>query len=480
MPWGTDLRIAASATLRDPEGATLDGAALAEAIASVAARIATLGPLDLLLVSTTPTCASVVRLLAALHAGYDVLPLGRPSRVGLVLPPGAMRGTVAALIADEADPLAPHLTAAGIRMAPETALASVAGWRPPERPGSVLLQTSGTTGAPKAATLPMRGFAALLDQLATRLPLRPTDVLLSPLPVHHSYGLCNVLHALANGATLRLGLPMLTPDELAHDISTSGATVFAGVPTHYRLLERAPALADRGRGLRALWQAGDRMPVPLTRRLRELLPDASIYLMYGQTEASSRITILDPAKVDDKPDSVGTPLGSFQLTIRDARGVRLAVGQEGEICVSGPQVMAGYRNDPVATAQALGEHGLRTGDVGRLDADGDLYVTGRLAEFAKINGERVPARMIEQVIMRHPAVAQCVVQIGRMAERDDMLRALVIPAGSVDGADLPELRRDLLARLGRSWLPRIEMVARLPQTPSGKAIRFYDPRADQS
>ena len=481
MPWGADLRVASSATLRDAQGVRLDSAAIVEAVTCLSARIAVLGPLDLLLVSTAPTCASAVRLLAALHAGYDVLPLGRPSRVGLSLPPRAMRGSVAALTSDTADPLGPHLVAAGVRVTPQTELPARAPARAAERPGSVLLLTSGTTGAPKAATLPARGFDSLLDQLAARLSLRADDVLFTSLPMHHSYGLCNVLHGLASGATVHLGQPVAAPEDLAGEIDASGATVFAGVPTHYRLLESvASRLAGAGRGLRALWQAGDRMPAPLTRRMRELLPAAALHLMYGQTEAGSRITILDPAKVDDKPTSVGAALASFVLTIRDPFGAAVPAGKEGEICVAGPQVMTGYRNDPEATALVLGKAGLRTGDVGYVDADGDLFVTGRLSEFAKINGERVPVRVIEQAILRHPAVEQCVVQIGRMAERDDMLRALVIPARTAEGTAVRELRRDLLARLGRSWLPRIEMVERLPQTASGKTIRFYEPLAEQS
>jgi len=347
---------------------------------------------------------------------------------------------------------------------------------------AVILLTSGTTGAPKGVTLTHTNILANLEAIRQVVPLTGTDRVALALPLQYSFGLSTALLALASGADAVVLPGLQFAGEFIEALAATAPTVFAGVPGHYAALLRdhrftAATVPTLNRAL----QAGGPMPPSLSARLAEAFPDCAVHLMYGQTEATARLATLPPEKARAKPHSVGRPLPGVSIVVRDDQGRAVPDGVVGELYAVGPNVMAGYWNDPAGTAATLTEHGLRTGDLGRVDADGDLEITGRASELAKVRGERISAREVEDVVLGVDGVADAVVQVGRTAEDvDDHLRALVVPDDPHDSSVVIRIRRAVVAALGPALVPQTEMVESLPLTESGKKIRHYAPHADEA
>jgi acyl-CoA synthetase (AMP-forming)/AMP-acid ligase II len=342
---------------------------------------------------------------------------------------------------------------------------------------AVILLTSGTTGVPKGVTLTHANILANLAAIRQVVPLTPADRVALALPLQYSFGLSTALLTLASGASGAMLPGLQFAGEFIAALAEAEPTVFAGVPGHYAALLRdhrfttvtVPTLS------RAL-QAGGPMPPSLSTRLAEAFPECVVHLMYGQTEATARLATLAPEKARTKPHCVGTALPGVTITVRDEHGRPVPPGVVGELYAVGPNVMSGYWNDPVGTAATLTEQGLRTGDLGRVDADGDLEITGRASELAKVRGERISAREVEDVVLEVAGVADCVVQVGRTAEDvDDHLRALVVLDDPDDTTVTARIRRAVVGALGPALAPQVVMVTTLPLTESGKKIRHYSP-----
>jgi acyl-CoA synthetase (AMP-forming)/AMP-acid ligase II len=346
---------------------------------------------------------------------------------------------------------------------------------------AVILLTSGTTGVPKGVTLTHGNVIANLEAIRLVVALGVDDLVTLALPLQYSFGLSTTLLTLAVGANGVFLPPLQFPDEFVTAMTATRPTVFAGVPGHYQaLLGRPGFTAEELPSLRTALQAGGPMPEDLTRRFAAAFPRCALHLMYGQTEATARLTTLPAELALTDPTSVGPPLPGVALEIRDPNGRLLPPGEVGEVYARGPNVMAGYWNDPRGTAATLTEHGLRTGDLGRLDRAGQLHLTGRCSELAKVRGERLAAREIEDVIRAVDGVLDAVVQVGRRATQvDDVLRGLLLladPAGAA--ATLSRVKRAVLAGFGPAVVPHLVVVDTLPLTESGKKVRHYRPDDD--
>jgi acyl-CoA synthetase (AMP-forming)/AMP-acid ligase II len=210
----------------------------------------------------------------------------------------------------------------------------------------------------------------------------------------------------------------------------------------------------------------------------EALPGKQIFVMYGQTEATSRLTCLPAERLADKLGSVGLPLPGVQLQVRDAANVARAAGEQGDVWVRGPNIMAGYWRDAEATSKVLRDGWLKTGDVGYLDAEGFLYLVGRRSDIIKVGAHRVHPQDIEEVLAEIAGVSECAV----VGVADDILgeviKAFIVrPAGSP--LQEQQVKRHCLDRLAAYKVPRfVEFVASLPRTPSGKVqrARLLDPQ----
>ncbi|GEM_PF-234813 len=272
---------------------------------------------------------------------------------------------------------------------------------------AAIVYTSGSTDKPLGVMLTHRNFISNNEAIRHYLELSEKDTVCCVLPFYYIYGLSLLLSHVAAGATVFLENRFSYPQVVAESLETSKATGFSGVSSHYAILmNRTDFLSRRLPALRYFTHAGDKMPVSVTAKITETFPRKKLFLMYGQTEASPRISYLDPALVGEKPASAGRPLQGVELKILNEQGEVCASGEEGEIVIRGENVMSGYWKRPEETGRALRDGRLFTGDLGYVDGDGDLFVTGRKKLFIKVGGRRVSLAEVESMALEFPGVRE--------------------------------------------------------------------------
>ena len=243
-----------------------------------------------------------------------------------------------------------------------------------------IIYTSGTTGRPKGVMLSHRNLFANATAIAEYLAIRADDKVLCPLPFHFSYGASVLNSNLIAGAQLLLEDNTAFPQVLVRRMQDEGVTAFPGVPATFALLLGRCRLADFDLGrLRYVTQAGGAMPKPQIEQLRAILPHTKVFIMYGQTEATARLTYLPPELLEVKLGSVGRALPGIEIQLRH-EGACVPQGEVGEICARGPSIMLGYWRDAELTAEVLRDGWLHTGDLAHADIDGYLYIDGRAVE----------------------------------------------------------------------------------------------------
>ena len=338
---------------------------------------------------------------------------------------------------------------------------------------AVLLYTSGTTGRPKGVMLSHGNLVANNVAIQAYLQLVPEDVGLTVMPFHFSYG-NSVLHThLAAGATLLLEDNLAYPLKVVQRFEREKVTGFSGVPSTFAILMSRCRLEDFDLGsMRYLTQAGGAMTRAAIQRMRELVPSAKFWVMYGQTEATARLTYLRPEHLDARLGSVGIPLDGIEIEIRNEQGEVLPPGQTGELCARGPNIMLGYWKDEEATRQAVVDGWLHTGDLAHRDEAGFLYIDGRLVDMIKVGSFRVSPLEVEEALATLPGIAEMAV-----ASMADELLGQAIKAVIVlrDGAALDErqVKAHCRAHLASYKVPKVvEFVRELPRTSSGKVQRF--------
>ncbi|MGH8174733.1 MAG: class I adenylate-forming enzyme family protein [Steroidobacter sp.] len=335
-----------------------------------------------------------------------------------------------------------------------------------------IIYTSGTTGRPKGVMLSHRNLHSNASAIIDYLALKETDRGLCVLPFHFSYG-SSVLHShLLCGAQLVLEDNLAFPQVTLQRLQDEAITGFAGVPSTFALLLGRCRLQDFDLSrLRYITQAGGAMPRPLIERLRDQAPGVQIYIMYGQTEATARLTYLPPGKLDEKAGSVGIPIRGVEIEVRDS-DQSAPPGAVGEIHARGPNVMLGYWNDAAATAEVLKDGWLRTGDLGHRDEDGYLYIDGRAVEMIKVGAFRVSPQEVEEVL----AAIEGVEEVAVAAIPDEMLgqsiKAVIVPKPGVQ-LQMLAVKAHCRQHLAAYKVPKVvEFAAVLPRTSSGKVQRF--------
>jgi len=348
-------------------------------------------------------------------------------------------------------------------------------WRDPDVTAddlAAIIYTSGTTGQPKGVMLSHRNLVANVRSIVAYLALSSDDVTGMVLPFYYAYG-NSVLHThIAAGATIAYLGPMTFLADVVQGLEHHRCTGFSGVPATFSRLVSFRSLAkyDLSR-LRYLTQAGAAMSPALIEALGACLPVARLFVMYGQTEAAARLAYLPPERLPDKPGSAGKAIPGVTLKICDGAGRELPRGQVGEVVALGDNIMVGYRRDPEATARVLRPEGLRTGDIGRMDEEGYLFLSGRNSELIKSGGHRISPFEIEAAVARAAGVAEVAV-----SGVPDELLGETIAAFIVAGADTPVTRRAVLdacfAVLPKFKMPaHLFVVPSLPRAPSGKLLR---------
>jgi acyl-CoA synthetase (AMP-forming)/AMP-acid ligase II len=328
---------------------------------------------------------------------------------------------------------------------------------------AVLLTTSGSTGSPKLVRLRARNLESNARAIAEYLGLGPGERAVQSLPMHYSYGLSVLNSHLVAGGTVVLTPHSFMRPEFWRDADGEHATSFAGVPYMYATLHRLRFEPAQHPTLRTLTQAGGALRPDLITHFhaRATQAGARLVIMYGQTEATARISYVPPERLAEKVGAIGVPIPGGRLRLEPWDGGAGLGERVGELVYEGENVMMGYAEGPADLGLGDVQHGvLRTGDLGTVDGDGYFTVVGRLKRFAKLFGRRVSLEDVERELESSFPVRAIAIDAG------DRLGLHVAADGAVDDATL-------VAHLARFLaVPPTAIVMRrvheLPLTAAGK------------
>ncbi len=275
---------------------------------------------------------------------------------------------------------------------------------------AAIVYTSGSTGEPKGVTLRHANLLANSASIINYLDLGPADRSFVVLPFHYVYGKSLLNTHVAVGGSLVIENMFLFPQKALDHLERCEATGFAGVPSTFAILLNRSNLAKRQLpSLRYVTQAGGAMTPDVQRRLIDALPGKQIFIMYGATEASARLSYLAPDDLSRKIGSIGKAIPGVELRIIQADGTEAEVGEVGELVATGTNLMEGYWNDVEATAQVLDEKGYHTGDLATRDEEGFLTIVGRSREMIKSGANRISPKEIEEALAEHPQLDEVAV-----------------------------------------------------------------------
>ncbi len=363
--------------------------------------------------------------------------------------------------------LAPRLAEAGVPyILIDTAYPSAPEFGPQSREdeAALLLYTSGTTGRPKAVALSEQNVISNAEGCIAATGFDDRQVMLAILPLFHAYGLnVTILLPLMAGSTVVV-LERFTPRAVLDAIERHRVTCLVAVPSQYRLLALDPTPCDAS----SLWlciAGAERLPETTEREFTDRFGHA-ILPGYGVTEVAPVISLNIPET--NHPASVGRPLPNLKVTIRGEDDGICPIGEIGEVCIEGPSVMLGYRNDPEGTARKLRKGVYHTGDKGFFDSEGYLYLAGRADEMVKIGGEKVYPSEVENALERIDGVEEAAV-IALPDPKHGLRLHAFLQRKSGAAVDEGRLRAACRQLLEPHKIPRsFTFVDSLPRTITGK------------
>ncbi len=342
----------------------------------------------------------------------------------------------------------------------------------PQEDVAVLQYTGGTTGVSKGAMLTHANLLANAQQAC----LWNTDMddgkerMMAVLPFFHVFAMTSVMNlSIAIGAEMIVH-PRFDLEDAMRDISRKKPTAFQGVPTMYNAMANHPKISEFDlSSIKTCISGGAPLPVEVKAQF-EGLAGCTVMEGYGLTE-SSPIATCNPLQGLNKAGSIGLPLPRTEIIIVDREDPRkiLGVGEDGEICVKGPQVMKGYWNSPEATAETIVDGRLRTGDVGYMDEGGYIFIIDRMKDLILCSGFNVYPRRVEEACYEHPAVEEVTVIGIPDDHRGEAPKAFIRLKEGAEPIDETGMIAFLRDRLGKHEIPReVEFRAELPKTLIGK------------
>ncbi len=335
---------------------------------------------------------------------------------------------------------------------------------------AALMPTSGTTGRPRFVMVSHGNLLANTEAIVRSQRLGDGETAMLILPISYCFG-ASVLHShLYCGGSVVFDNRFMFPDKVLRSIAEYGCTTFAGVPSVYKiLLSRSSLSTIPMPSLRRAIQAGGHLEWRHIEQFRDCLPDVPFYVMYGQTEATARITCLEPERLSDKKGSVGRALDNLKLRIVDDSGASLPARQSGAIQVSGPSVCLGYWNDPEETRAKFDGSWLNTNDSGRMDEEGYVWIEGRNVDFLKVRGKRLSLGEIEQKVLCVQGVRDAAACVIPHDEAGEAPAVFVVPDKEVSHE---ELASRIKTSLPPAWTcEMIIIIDHLPLTDRGKLDR---------
>lgn len=337
---------------------------------------------------------------------------------------------------------------------------------------AALMFTSGTTSRPKSVRVTHRNIQANTDSIVEYLGLRRDDRMLVILPFYYCYG-ASLLHThLRVGGRLVLCHSFAFPETALDMIEKEECTGVAGVPSSFQLLLRISSLGSRPLpSLRLVQQAGGKLPPAQIEELVQSLPNAEVFVMYGQTEATARLSYLPPELVRAKAGSIGRGIPGVELRVVDEEDRPVAPGEVGEIVACGDNVSPGYVGDPEATVAKFPEGELRTGDLATVDGDGFIYIVDRKDDFIKTWGYRVSSQEVEACALEMGSIiaAAAIGVPDSEAGEAVTLFATVRPGAVVSERDVLEFSRK---RLAKHMVPKaVHLIDEMPLNANGKTAK---------
>ncbi len=337
---------------------------------------------------------------------------------------------------------------------------------------AAIIYTSGTTGLPKGAMITHGNVLFNVGATIAGHGFRPDDIHILVVPLFHVTGLNTIMPtAFRQGATVVV-TAAIAPREILELIDRHRATTFFGVPTTMILLVQTPGIDEYDlSSLRLIAYSGAPMPVQTIERLRELFPGVKLHNFFGLTETTSVTTVLPDDQALVRPESIGRLVPGLKARIADDEGNALMAGEVGELLVKGPSVVKGYYDRPEATAEAIVDGWLHTGDNAYIDGEGYVFLQGRKKEMIIVGGENVYPVEVENLLTRHPSVAEAAAVGAPHKVFGEVVKAVVVPQPGAQ-VDKRELKRFCSEHLASYKVPQsFEIRESLPRNPSGKVVK---------
>ncbi len=338
-----------------------------------------------------------------------------------------------------------------------------------------IIFTSGSTGKPKGVLLSHKNLVANTASIVDYLALTEDDRMLVVLPFYYCYGL-SLLHThLRVGGSVVFNNSFIFLGQVIKDLKEHECTGFAGVPSHFQILLRK---SDSFKTMdfpkmKYVTQAGGKLATVFIDEFREAHPEIDFIVMYGQTEATARLSYLPVELYEERKGSIGKGIPGVELRVVNGEGNPVQPGETGEVIAKGDNVMPGYYKDPEGTAQAIRNGWLYTGDLGTVDEDGFIYLTARSKEIIKVGGKRISPKEIEAVILALQGVVDCTIEGVEDEIQGEALKA-TITLNKDKGNGLTEdgIKEHCAQHLALYKVPQIiELKDRLQMSATGKKIK---------
>lgn len=338
-----------------------------------------------------------------------------------------------------------------------------------------IIFTSGSTGIPKGVMISHKNLRANTESIITYLKLTENDRMLVVLPFYYCYGL-SLLHThLRAGGSIVLNNSFIFLGSIINNLLEYKCTGFAGVPSHFQILLRKSDnfKTTKFPDLKYVTQAGGKLAPIFIDEFRASHPEITFIVMYGQTEATARLSYLPPDLYEAKRGSMGKGIPGVELRVVNEKGKPIKPGETGEVIARGGNIMLGYFRDEEGTKNAIRNGWLYTGDLGTVDEDGYIFLTARKKEIIKVGGKRISPKEIEAVILELPEVVDCTIEGIEDQLLGEALKATVVVRGDNGKEMMTERLKEHCAKhLALYKVPQVfELKEQLVISATGKKIK---------
>lgn len=337
-----------------------------------------------------------------------------------------------------------------------------------------IIYTSGSTAMPKGVMISHKNIIANTSSIIDYLKLGSNDIMEVVLPFFYCYGL-SLLHThLRVKGKIVLNNNFIFLGSVFKDLEKYKCTGFAGVPSHFQILLRKSDTFAKTEfpHLRYVTQAGGKLHTVFIEEFKKAQAHTAFIVMYGQTEATARLSYLPAERLEDKLGSLGKGIPGVELRVVDKNGHPTKPGEIGEIIAKGDNVMLGYYKDEAATAEALRDGWLYTGDLAKVDEDGFIYHAARRKEIIKVGGRRVSPKEIEEVIVAIPGVVDCTITSVHDDVLGEAIKAVVVNSDANPELNETVVREYCSARLASYKIPHIvEFTSKMEVNAAGKKVK---------